>query len=457
MATGRENSLGYWHDLWSTSVYFYFYRGGTTFAYFMHSFLNPLNLHIHLGHLYGIYMMVWFGISTVIYLYSLKVIIAYVIPDISEKMLKVTRLIVIAVMFSTFYYSEVYNWYVGMCSYLLPNMMLFLFFAFLIKYVQDDKKKDYILMMATGIYASNHIMWDIPLGLFFLYVVYYKPGFDVKDIKRNLKKAIPLFVFILFGLSGVLAPGNYVRQTQYTNENWPSVHRMILQVLIDVAERTYRIIVDHPFTVLLLLMLVIIGAVSNADKRQKVTNPIFVFILGMIASCGCLFPYIFARGFTNTYVDVRVQYPMDYFIELTLCITAILIGRAVAYKLDLVITDMTQIATCAFLGLFAYACVINNYGYMNIVQVDVLKSRGLITGGYNLWDGILTEIENSSERNVVIDRDYNVTWSPYFLYSGLDDGVSYDDGPEVVYSTEHIMPNVYYQKDSIELHIPEAK
>lgn len=452
MALGRSNSKGFFADLFSNTGFFYTKRGGTIIAFFVEMIINPLNAHAHLGHLYGLYMIVAFLLATLAIVYFLRVLIAFIAPDLDEKYLKAAQLIILAVLYSTYYYSEAYNWFVGMVAYGLPMIMALLTFAFIIRYSDTAEHKYFILMIITGIIAANNSVLDVPLGIFYLYVIYYKA-----KRKPDLHNALPLIIMIISGLVGVLSPGNFVRKSQYVDASGPSFIRICVQVCIDIAERTFRIIVDHPFTVVLFIALVLVGIVSNYKARENTPNILLVFILGLLAQAGSLLPYVYARGFTTTYVDIRVQYVMDYFIELNLCVVCILIGRYIAHRVQMQITDQTKVATLFALALFIYASVINNYGYLEIAQVGILKEHSTITASYNYWNGILTEIESSDESNLVIERDYSIAWSEYFFAPGIDSGEVYDDDPSVIYSAEHIMPNVYYHKDSLVVNFPEAE
>lgn len=453
MAFGRSNSNGVLADLISTMVFFYTKRGGPIITYFGHMVLNPLNLHVHLGHLYGIYMIVIFLLCTLAVVYFLGVFTRMLLPDIEDRFVKAVQLIILAVIYSTYYYSEVFNWFVGAASYQLPMFMALLAMAYIIRYSETESKKFYVLMMIFGTLAANISVLDVPLGLFYLYIIYYKGA-----RKLGFRNALPLLLMIASGLVSALAPGNSVRRSQYVDDgSGPSFVRVCLQVCIDIAERTFRIIVDHPFTVVLFVLLILIGVFSNHKKREKTASPLLVFILGLIAEAGSLFPYVYARGFTTTYVDIRVQYVMDYFIELILCAVCILVGRLIAYKVEIKITGQSKVSTIAILAAFTYACVINNYGYLEIAQVGILKEHSTIAANYNYWDEIYTEIENSDESDITIERDYSVIWSEYCFASGIESGEVYDDEPSVVYSAKHIMPNVYFHKDSLVVNYPAAE
>ena len=73
----------------------------------------------------------------------------------------------------------------------------------------------------------------------------------------------------------------------------------------------------------------------------------------------------------------------------------------------------------------------------------------MIAESYQFWNGVITEIEMNVDENVVITRKEAPIWSPYFLYMGIVEDDIYDARPEEIYANEKIMPNVYYEKNTI--------
>ena len=93
--------------------------------------------------------------------------------------------------------------------------------------------------------------------------------------------------------------------------------------------------------------------------------------------------------------------------------------------------------------------------YLNITQIDIVKKSSLIKESYAYWDGILTEIENSDEDDVVLYRDKSPDWTKYFLYVGIEPDNVYDQSFDAITPTDEIMVNVYYKKKSITLYYTE--
>ena len=75
----------------------------------------------------------------------------------------------------------------------------------------------------------------------------------------------------------------------------------------------------------------------------------------------------------------------------------------------------------------------------------------MIEESYQFWNGVITEIETSKEDDVIITREKEPMWTPYFLYIGIVDDELYNAKSEEIYASEKIMPNVYYKKDTISI------
>ena len=85
---------------------------------------------------------------------------------------------------------------------------------------------------------------------------------------------------------------------------------------------------------------------------------------------------------------------------------------------------------------------------------DVYEKQAELKMSFYLWDSIICEIEQSEDDTVVVDRDYNVPWNKYFLYSGLEPGEEYAVSLDAFYDAQQILPNVYYKKKSITVNYP---
>ena len=426
--------------------------GGRWLSQIIQMLINPLNFHQHLGHKYGIYMIVVFIITTLLTIYGLKAIAKRVLGKDSKYVNLVTFLI-IALLYSTYYYSECFNFYIGAMVYPIPVSLAFVTIAAMIYYndCPEKKTKYYWIMVVAGIFPATIETCDVLLGITYLYYIYYLNWDERKSesIKLKIKHIFPLLLYIALGVSCVLSPGNFARREYYNLES--NFMRSLIQTIIDIVVRLQDLIVDHPLAVILLIIFIIIGIVSNKELK-KPTRVIETAALFIIITFGAMLPYVYGRDFRNTYLDIRMEYILDYCIEIGLALMCIYLGQWLAYKFDIKFSGKEKVGVTAALIMFAYVTLIQNYAYLDVVQVDILRNRGLIQESYNFWDGVMLEIENSDEDDVVIYRDKILPWSRYCFEMGLTDGDTYAVDPSIVYDRDLIMPNVYYGKKSITLY-----
>lgn len=443
-------------NIFSQSVYRGFSMwadwGGRWLSQIVQMLINPLNSHQHLGHKYGIYMIVVFLITTILTIYGLKAIVRRVLGK-NDKFVNTVTFLIILLLYSTYYYSECFNFYVGAMVYPIPVSLAFVTIAAMIYYNDRPEKKTkyYWIMVVAGIFPATIETCDVLLGITYLYYIYYLNWNERKSesLKLKIKHAFPLLLYIALGVSCVLSPGNFARREYYNLES--SFVRSFIQTVIDIVIRVQDLLVDHPFAVIILILFIVIGIVSNKEFKKPV-RVIETAILFIIITFGAMLPYIYGRDFRNTYLDIRMEYILDYCIEIGFAFMCIYLGQWLAYKFEISLSGKEKVGVTAALLMFVYVTLIQNYAYLNIVQIDILRNKGLIQESYAFWDGVMLEIENSEDDDVVIYRDKILPWSRYCFEMGLTDGDTYSVDPSIVYDKEYIMPNVYYGKKSITLY-----
>ncbi len=437
-------------NAWGYVVYNYFYHSGRWLTFFIQKLINPLNLGVHLGHGYGVYMIVLFIITSAILIYALMVIWDHLV---GKEMAGLATLLSVALFYTTNYYSEIFNWYVGGTAYALPLALAFLSVALTLRYTDTHDKRYYIGLIAAGIIPATNEFLDIPLGIAYLFIAFYLDRAFLTASDKNektklfIRQALPLVIFILCGMSVVLAPGNFVRQSTYEAKG--SLASGIIQTIIDILVRCKELIFTHSWSLIILAGIFLIGFFAKKDKPVSLKIGIFLMITMTIATFGCLFPYVYGRAFTTSYVDVRMEYVVELLMELTLAILVFLIGQLLG---QLFASLKVAYVLAALVVLGALALMVRAHSFTSIVQIDIMRHSALLQESYSLWDGVITEIEESTDDDVVIHRGSEPDWSPYFLYMGLTDGDTYAVAMDEIYSVESIMPNVYYGKRSITLY-----
>ncbi|MDC7278834.1 hypothetical protein NXH64_04880 [Butyrivibrio fibrisolvens] len=438
----------YAYQLWATWC-------GRWVNTFLAKLLNPLNSHVHLGHNYGLFMIVVFIVTTVVIIFGLKVCVERVLGKESKYVSLVTFLIM-TIFLSTNYYSECYNWFNGAMVYSVPMSFVVLAVAAMIKYAESGYKSTlhYVLIIVFGFFAATIEYCDVALGITYVYFIYYCDLEErlKEEPRKKIKNIAPLLVYIILGVSSVFAPGNKIRQGYYELDL--SISKSFIQYIKDIVIRIQDLIVDHPLAVLIFTILIFIGILSNSEHEQvkRIPETIILFI---IIITGAIYPYIYARAFDTTYLDIRMEYIFDFCLHVSLGVLCVMLGKYLSYRFKFEFDSKNKLMVITALILFAYVSIIQNYAYLNIVQIDILRNRGIITESFNYWDDVLKEIEASTEDDVIIERDYVPEWSRYFLSVGIQNGEVFDVSSDKVYDEERIMPNVYYGKKSIQMKIAE--
>ncbi len=420
------------------------YHSGRWLTFFFQKMINPLNTHTHLGRVYGVWMMAVFALTFIMLHYSLNIIYKKMIRDEASK---IAVFLTLAVCYTTYYYSETYNWYVGATAYAIPLGLLLLTVAFTIRYYDTEKNKFYVCAILAGLIPATNEFMDVAIGLLYLYTILFMSKVDLKDKSKLIKAITPMIIFIIGGITVVFAPGNFARQAVYEIE--PNVGTAMRQIIYDIMIRIYDILRNHPLALMLFALIFILGLKTGTDKN--IGKIVLRVVLLCFVAFGTLFPYVYGRAMATSYLDIRMQYLLDFIIEVGICVTALGLGGWISNKLNLSLNRKIAVAASAAIIVLGTAALIVTGRYQTVVQYDIIAKRQLIKDSYHFWDGVITEIENSKEDDVVIHRPAEITWSPYFLYMGLTDGDVYAVKFDTVYDKEFIMPNVYYGKKSIQL------
>ncbi len=462
MSLGRDAYGNMLKEFFAAIPYYWSKRGGTIIMFLCEFIFNPLNLHRHLGHCYGVYMIIAFTLCMAGVLYGTKRVLEYMLDAKANLIASLATFITAVMLIENFYYVETYNWYVGMMAYAVPVACMFLTFGFIVRYANTGAKKYYVGMIICGVIAANTTALDVPLGIFFLYIVFFKKGFKPHS-KGLVKDYLPLVLYVLVGVATVLAPGNFVRQGQYAP---PSLSASLRVTLADIKEFGMAIIKERPVTLIVLAVLVLVGFASNSKAHKKPGNLIMFAIASVAAWFGSMLPYVYGRGKTGVGLDVRIQYVLDYLIEISLCVGFFMLGQWIAFFIKKDLEKIGYVAATA-VAVLGVAALIVTGRYKTTVSYDIYAKSPEIVNSYALWDGILTEIENSSEDDVVINRTQEdidkCPWNRYFLYSGMEppvyvggeEGEIYAVPLDAFYDAKVILPNVYYKKKSIIVNYPK--
>ena len=178
------------------SIWNWKYHSGRWLVFIIQKIINPLNLHVHLGHIYGVYMIFLFIVFTLIIMFSLYEILLSLL-DNNYTLSKWATFIIIGMFYTTYYYVEVYNWYVGATAYAFPIALLLLTIALCLKYLKTHNKKILFWIMIAAIVPATNEFCDVPLGILYLYVMFVLARKTITGKREFINRLIPFIEFIV--------------------------------------------------------------------------------------------------------------------------------------------------------------------------------------------------------------------------------------------------------------------
>ncbi|WP_028242306.1 DUF6056 family protein [Pseudobutyrivibrio ruminis] len=428
--------------------YMHWFGQSGIFAVIIQVLFNPLYWLGDNGHSFGIYMIVVFLLVTIATLWAIRRLIKNVSYVEDAKVLNIATFLFALLLFTGYYYSDVYNWWSGVPGYSFMMFLNIWNLSNIAAYTNTKASKDYWKMVIIGIITCTSLMNCVATGVFYLLFVFIVRNKQMADVKL-VKKGIPLALYIISGLLMAAAPGNFERQRddtkpEYIKALFVTVYRIITRLIVGIKTR--------PWLVLIVLFIVVLG-MAYKDARIKAWHLVLGIVCTVISAVGAIYPYVLGNG-----KDLQAEFsPRAYFIEDYL----ILIGFGViAFCLGQLIANRI-----AFEGkakpIIGIGCLISvvymlsfHSGMAPFIPADIVKSAGVIKESYYYWEDIRNEAKNSPEDDVIIYRD-QLTWSQYVYYTSFDDGSDSDwpVGPDIYYAGCNQAAAKLYGKNSITLHV----
>lgn len=452
MTLGREGFQNIFEEFFEDIFFFWNQRGGSVFYFASQLLFNPLNFRFHLGHTYGLYMIFIFLILNIMISIGVFEIFNFMLGGENKRLSFAAMIVLMMVFLQNNYYVETYNWYVGMNAYAIPLAFLLLTIWGWLRYSITNKRKYYVWSVIMGVIVANSFLFDVTLGICFVFLILYKDIFNKDSL---LVKIMPLVLYVVMGIVTVLAPGNFARQQIY-GESF-SIVSALKNTAICVVYFNYNYIRYKALSIIAIIIMIILGAIAYKKNsiRMKLVDIIICGASFIIAEYGFLLPYIYGRGMTERYLDVRVQYVLDFIILITWCIIAFKVSALCCGIMSKLVDFKVVICSTITILMVAVTYFFISGNVLRITSIDIIPKAHDISKSYQLWNGILKEIKESPDSDVVVDRDYNILWNKYFLYSGMEPGEVYAQPLQTFYSGEQILPNVYYKKNSVIINYPK--
>ncbi len=434
--------------------YMHWFGQSGVIAILIQVIFNPLYWFQNADHSFGIFMVIVFLVITIGTLIGIRRLVAMMSEKDNHVAHDVFTFLVSVIIFSCYYYNDVYNWWSGVPAYSLMMMFSVINCGNIVKYTQTKAKKDFIWMIVIGVITCSSLMNCVATGSFYLIYVFIR---NWNDGDSFIKKAVPLFLYIISGIVTVAAPGNYdrmeyeryfgydVKDPQFIHSGIVTIKRVVYRGVLTAANK--------PWILLIFLAIILLGIYLRPEKKPRLAILILSLVAVFASAFGAVYPYVLgsSKEFDSEFAN-RIYFVEDYIVFIGLAVIVLRFGQwiAIQFNVDLKLKRMA-VSYIALLVLAVVGTKVNPYSTA-FVPVDIVRRADLIRETYYFWDDILNEIENSEEADVKVYRK-EIDWCPYVYNVGLaNNGVS--DWPiadDVFYCGCNQGVSRFFGKNSIEL------
>lgn len=402
---------------------------------------NPLHWFNNMGHSMGICLILWNGLIIFGVLNGFKRIIMYFVDGEGKYKAEIATLVLTTIITSTYYYNDIYNWWSGVGGYSLMMMVAVQSLAYTCEYVDVPSKKKYIMMIVLGTCACTSVMYCVPVGLMYLFIMIF---LNEKTISFKTI-ALPFIFYVIAGISTVVAPGNFARMNPEDAKESSIVGSVIVAFRI-IIQRLSEALFTKWWVVALLAIIFILGFSVKAKRQPSFLKILLGVICIVVSAAGAELPYIYGQNkHASDEFAPRALYVMDYIIWLGLVVTVFLLGMYFASK-----TTSKAITKIVFLIAIAVGTVSILSGNIKYeIHIDMMSKKALIIQSYDLWNGIFDEIEAAdSNKDIVVVRP-QLTWCQYVYYPGIDEELKDPIGPDDGYANCNQCAAKYFGKKMV--------
>ena len=380
-------------------------------------FFNPLYWCGTKGHAFSICMLIANGIILFGIIEAIKGFIENYFEIENQIVVDVVCFLIIAVISTSHYYNDVYNWWSGLIGYAFMLMLSMQTINFECKYLKTGSKYHYGIMVALGILACSSVMNCAFVGALYIFLV-------MRDFSNQKGKivtlVIPLCCYISSGVLTVAAPGNRVRMLARPGEvtSASTALRTSFELIHYRLTTTFE---EEPIVKVLLALILIMGFfISKRAVRFR-----YILLGGLLMAVVCsasILPYVYGQSKTlDAEFAPRAMYVFDYYMFIGLSMLLFSIGGLIA---------QVNVRGAAFgkvfvvLVPFSFALyVLPSVVWENIIQKDIEKDKAVIIETFEVWNDIFQEFAEATEGSSVVALRPELTWTPYFYYPGVDDEI----------------------------------
>ncbi len=392
-----------------TNSFYMNWGGGWPFNFMQYVF-NPLNFSDPNSLTVGFVLDGFFLIFVITLYYCIRAILkAFFAFEDDMRFVFFTRVLFCSCLFlilNSDIYPEIFYWFVGN-SYLWTIIFMMLNITVMADYFEKDNKLwRGILVSILGFVACFSYINAVSSGILYLLFFWER---SKKDKSISVINLIPLGFMILGGCLGAFAPGNFKRHEEFDQSGLKIGQAIIFGINNTVGG--YVDLLGKEIIVIGILGLLLLGIFCYSERRIK--NPCILWLAGFIAVFCNLF--CTSLGYSNSSIPNRVLFNANFLVILWGVVSAYNTGAWLREKM----INLSEESLIKHILKPEYMLVLFCFFSLILIQQKDSEDESVIQrlpwtktckevehiideSGFER--GIITEIMESNESNVVIKR-----------------------------------------------------
>ncbi len=384
---------------------------GTYFSMFLQGLLSPLNN----GGLLQLRIVMVFNAILFLssFLFFLNTLISTLDRNIGMEIRMSVFALVFVQQFSSIAYPEIFSWFSGATCYSFPLSFLFISISLALYAEKSHKTIFTVMSIVTGFFAMGGVLAITGMGCSFMLVLFASLVIIEKKPRKNL--LIVFASYLAFALFATLAPGNFERRGYVEASINPlKAGFLTAKKYLYVSESLFK---DTGIIVVCLLLLLIGIIVGKYIEETAFKKYFIASVLVISVPFATIFPIVLGYG-DYTYFPNRCTFLANITITLVVLNISLLMGVILR---KYVVGEKNTKLMLSLLVIIALVCFLREGNRMEensaVIQINNL-ANGSVRTFYNETNALLDEIKNSSEEDVVLERNpYSVPQFAEFYLS----------------------------------------
>ena len=377
---------------------YWFKWAGDWISIFIQIIFNPVILFGSYSKMYGVVMNILFLLFAFTMGWAIRNIFYYGLKVKDAKIPAIVTWIVLAAILNCEVWTEVFYWFVG-STYLQGMLFGASAIALLMRFREKGGLVCGILMSIMGFFGCSFYMLAVFPGGVYLICIFLD---YINDKKIYWKKDIPIVIWGIGLLSGLLAPGNFARLGDSGTSGSFSFSKVLVDAVVLCFDTLFDLI-ENPLVLIAMLCMILLGAIGLKNVKFEFKYPLVPFILTAICLYITYIPIALGYGGTH-YLPNRIRFIFCTYGIWACSAACIYLGGWISRKYEGIVTKKNVVTVLVALAAFGYVCIIPTKYLQELPYIQTASQLSAVRYANEAWTYMFWYIENSEEDDLYLSR-----------------------------------------------------